>query len=184
MQKSMRHSLMESLPAVDAYAANHNESHFSPEQDPPHHLVMNGDALRASGTSAPPYTAIEGDKGFSPRTSDVSSITELEAGEDLTASAPRVDLSASVPSATSSSSISSSSPLLSTYGRWHIAGMLWVGVGSCGQVWALVGGGGLLWAGVGSCGQVWALVGGGGLLWVGVGSCWWGWTLVGRCGLL
>ena len=144
MQKNMQHSLMESLPAVDAYAANHNGSHFSPEQDPPHHLVMNGDALRARGTSAPPYTAIEGDKGFSPRTSDVSSITELEAGEDLTASAPRVDLSASVPSATSSSSISSSSPLLSTYGRWHIAGMLWVGVDSCGQVWALVGGGGLL----------------------------------------
>ena len=171
MQKSMQHSLMESLPAVDAYAANHNGSHFSPEQDPPHHLVMNGDALRASGTSAPPYTAIEGDKGFSPRTSDVSSITELEAGEDLTASAPRVDLSASVPSATSSSSISSSSPLLSTYGRWHIAGMLWVG-------------GGLLWAGVGSCRWGWALVGRCGLLWAGVGSCGWGWTLVGRCGLL
>lgn len=114
MQRNMHHSLIESLPMVDIYAGDRKVDHLGQELEVPHHLMVGGDAPQPS----PPQTPTEGEpvEGISHRTSNVSSIADFEAGEDLRASAPRVDLSAPVATATSSSSISSSTPLISNYG--------------------------------------------------------------------
>ena len=117
MQRNMRHSLMESLPAVDLYATDHKGNHLSQEQDISHRLMVDSNDPHPSRISPSSYASTDGNEGITHGTSNISSIADSEAGEDLRASAPRVDLSAPVAKATSSSSISSSSLLISTYGR-------------------------------------------------------------------